>query len=296
MVRAVLVDADGVLQVNADDWLDRLRAFVPATDGDEFVDDLFAAEKPAMRGERRFADVVADVCARWGLTGREDELVDHWRHAIVQPEVVEVVRELRAAGIACHLATNQNDVRAAYLLDDLGYADLFDSTFCSCELGTTKDDPAFLRLAAERPDQLFEPVQRGARQRQHLLAALDEVDAADAHGVDQHDLAIIVVAERRGAAVEAGIRRLHDDDAASLDRRLEHPPLLEQRARPDHRQHPALAIAIALAEAAVLARIGDDMGIADDAAKLRQQRFAGNLIGQGHGDAAEFEVEFQISA
>ena len=150
VVRAVLVDADGVLQVNADDWLDRLRAFVPPEDGDRFVDDLFAAEQPALRGERGFADVVADVCARWRLRGREDELVDHWRHALVQPEVVAVVRELRASGVGCHLATNQNDVRAAYLLDELGYADLFDSAFCSCDLGTTKDEPAFLRTVAER--------------------------------------------------------------------------------------------------------------------------------------------------
>jgi putative hydrolase of the HAD superfamily len=151
-VRAVLVDADGVLQVNADDWLDRLRSFVPPADGDAFVEDLFDAEQPALRGERRFADVVADVCARWGLVGREEELVDHWRHAQVQPEVVEVVRELSDTGIGCHLATNQNDVRAAYLLDELGYADLFDSAFCSCDLGATKDDPAFLRTVADRLD------------------------------------------------------------------------------------------------------------------------------------------------
>ena len=149
-VRAVLVDADGVLQVNADDWLDRLRAFVAPEDADAFVDDLFDAEQPALRGERRFTDVVADVCARWGIAGHEDDLVDHWRHALVQPEVVAVVRDLRAAGIACHLATNQNDVRAAYLLDDLGYADLFDSAFCSCDLGTTKEDTAFLRTVADR--------------------------------------------------------------------------------------------------------------------------------------------------
>jgi putative hydrolase of the HAD superfamily len=60
------------------------------------------------------------------------------------------VRELRAAGVACHLATNQNDVRAAYLLDDLGYADLFDEVFCSCEIGATKDDPRFFAAVEER--------------------------------------------------------------------------------------------------------------------------------------------------
>jgi len=158
-IRAVLVDADGVLQVNADDWLDRLRGFVVPGDADAFVDDVFAAEQPALRGERGFRDVVADVCDRWGLHGREEELVGHWRHALVQPDVAALVRELRSSGVTCHLATNQNDVRAAYLLGELGYAELFDSTFCSCDLGTTKDDPAFMRTVAERlglaPGQLL---------------------------------------------------------------------------------------------------------------------------------------------
>lgn len=149
-VQAVLMDADGVLQVNAEDWLDRLRAFVPADRADAFVDDLFAAEQPALRGERRFADVVAEVCARWDLAGREGELVDHWRHALVQRPTLEVVAGLRDAGLGVHLASNQNDVRAAYLLEELRYDELFDRVFCSCDLGVTKDDPEFFRTVAER--------------------------------------------------------------------------------------------------------------------------------------------------
>ena len=158
-VRAVLVDADGVVQVNADDWLDRLRAFVPADRADAFVDDLFGAEQDAMCGRCSFGDVVAAVCERWGLGGRDAELLDHWRHAVVQEDVLAVVRDLRAAGVACHLATNQNDVRAAYLRDDLGYADRFDGLLVSCELGATKDDPAFCEAALDRlglqPDQVL---------------------------------------------------------------------------------------------------------------------------------------------
>ena len=157
-VRAVLVDADGVVQVNADDWLDRLRAFVPSDRADAFVDDLFGAEQDAMCGRCSFEEVAAAVAERWGLGGRDADLVDHWRHAVVQEDVLEVVRDLRAAGVPCHLATNQNDVRAAYLREDLGYADRFDGLLLSCELGATKDDPAFFEAALERlglrPDQV----------------------------------------------------------------------------------------------------------------------------------------------
>lgn len=149
-VRAVLVDADGVLQVNAEDWMDVLRGFVPAEASQAFVDDVFAAEQPALRGECSFREVVVEVCRRWDLRDREQDLVQHWRHAVVQAPTVAVVRDVRAAGTPCHLATNQNDVRAAYLLDDLGYGELFDGAFCSCELGATKDDPRFFRTVAER--------------------------------------------------------------------------------------------------------------------------------------------------
>jgi putative hydrolase of the HAD superfamily len=68
----------------------------------------------------------------------------------VQQPTVAVVRELREAGLGCHLATNQNDVRAAYLLGDLGYADLFDEVFCSCEIGATKDEPRFFEVVGAR--------------------------------------------------------------------------------------------------------------------------------------------------
>lgn len=142
-IRAVLVDADGVLQRNPDGWLDEVRGFVAAADADAFTDDLWATEREAMAGRRPFADVAAEVADRWGFTGREDDLVALWRQVRVEEATVAVVRELRAAGLGVHLATNQNDVRAAYLLEGLGYAELFDHCFCSCAIGATKDDPAF---------------------------------------------------------------------------------------------------------------------------------------------------------
>lgn len=140
---AVLVDADGVLQRNPPGWLDDVRSFVPTVHAEAFTDDLWDAERAALRGECTFGDVVDGLAGRWSLRGREEELLAQWRRAEVVPSTVAVVRELRAAGIACHLATNQNDLRASYLRDGLGYGELFDRCFCSCEIGATKDEPAF---------------------------------------------------------------------------------------------------------------------------------------------------------
>ncbi|NHC25241.1 HAD-IA family hydrolase [Nocardioides sp. IC4_145] len=150
MIHAVLVDADGVLQVNPPGWLEKLRALVPAGSGEKFTDHLFEAEQAAMTGHRSFRDVVAEVLDYWGVADRADDLVEHYHHIEVVTDTAEVVRDLREAGVPVHLATNQHDLRTAYMREELGYGDLLDSTFSSCELGVTKDDPAFFRRIVEQ--------------------------------------------------------------------------------------------------------------------------------------------------
>jgi putative hydrolase of the HAD superfamily len=84
------------------------------------------------------------------VAGEAARLRSHWCEAEVDAAMVELVREVRAGGTPCHLVTNQNELRAAYLREGLGYADLFDRLFVSCELGLTKsDDGFFARVAAE---------------------------------------------------------------------------------------------------------------------------------------------------
>lgn len=109
--RAVLLDADGVAQENPPGWLEDVKSFVDPAHGQPFVDDLFATEAAAMTGDRDFADVVAE--------------------------------ELRSADVPCYLATNQNSFRAAYMQQALGYDELFDAAFYSCEFGVLKSAPAF---------------------------------------------------------------------------------------------------------------------------------------------------------
>lgn len=146
----LLLDADGVLQTNPPGWVDHLRGQVEQERGQDFVDELWAAEHDAMRGRRRFVDVLREVTERWGIGDRVDALLPHWHRVEAQSGTVAVVRELRDAGVPCHLVTNQNDHRAAYMRDGLGYAELFEQLFVSCELGLTKSDPGFFAEVARR--------------------------------------------------------------------------------------------------------------------------------------------------
>jgi putative hydrolase of the HAD superfamily len=149
-VHALLLDADGVMQQNPPGWLERVTACVPDVDRERFAEDLWATEEDALAGRRTFGEVLDEVTARWGVAGEAERLRSLWREAEVDPEMVALVREVRAAGTPCHLVTNQNELRASYLRDSLGYDALFDRLFVSCELGLTKsDDGFFARVVAE---------------------------------------------------------------------------------------------------------------------------------------------------
>ena len=63
--------------------------------------------------------------------------------AVVDPEALLLVDEARASGARCALATNQHDVRRAWMRDTLRLDAHFDAVYYSCELGTVKPEPAF---------------------------------------------------------------------------------------------------------------------------------------------------------
>lgn len=141
-VRALLWDADGVLQHAPHGWdwqeeLDRLAA--PG-----FSEAVWAAELPALRGERPLVDCLTEVLREWPSVDLDvDYLVGLWERTERDPEAFAVLHEVRSLGIACHLATNQQDHRRAMMRDAWGYDEHFDEVFYSCDLGAMKPDPAY---------------------------------------------------------------------------------------------------------------------------------------------------------
>lgn len=76
---------------------------------------------------------------------RAADFIAYWfeRDArIVAPLLSELARA-RAAGTRVYLATNQEHLRAAYLMDTLGLAEHVDGIFYSARLGAKKPDAAF---------------------------------------------------------------------------------------------------------------------------------------------------------
>ena len=144
----VLFDADGVVQQTPPGWEAELHATLGSPpEVERLLLELFTAELPALAGERDFTEVTTEVLARWGLADRTDAVLAFWTRLELDQEVTALIRELRDGGAACWLATNQHELRRAYMSTSLGYDELLDGQLYSCDLGVAKPDPAYFTRA-----------------------------------------------------------------------------------------------------------------------------------------------------
>ncbi|CCH70075.1 putative hydrolase [Phycicoccus elongatus Lp2] len=156
-VRAILWDADGVLQHPPSGW--NWRAELERVGGPGFSDIVFEAELPSLRGEEPMRDALARLLFEHPHTPLEaDDLIGLWEMTDVDPSAMALVDELRRRGMACHLATNQQDHRRAWMRDVLGYDRHFDRVYYSCEMGVVKPDRRFFEIILDdlglAPDQV----------------------------------------------------------------------------------------------------------------------------------------------
>jgi putative hydrolase of the HAD superfamily len=119
-------------------------------DVDGFLAEALVEERPALTGRVRWLDVLPRLLERWDIADAYDEVVAVWLTIEEVPGVRDLVTSLRAAGVRSCLATNQDVHRATYMREHMGYVDLLDESFYSCELGVAKPDPAYFTTILDR--------------------------------------------------------------------------------------------------------------------------------------------------
>ena len=145
-IEAVLFDADGVIQRRPPAWKGALGEVLGFSgDPSDFIKDVYTAEIPALEGHTDFAEALSKVLSRWNCPASIDDALREWTALEVDPNITATVRALRQNGVACYLASNQELVRARYMSKVLGYRDLFEREFYSCELGVMKPNGAYFR-------------------------------------------------------------------------------------------------------------------------------------------------------
>ena len=96
----------------------------------------------------RLSPVLASIAPH--LTS--ERLVTYWfeKDALLDRQLLDDLAEVRARGIALHLATVQEHLRADYLWTTLGFRERFDAMHYAADLGCGKPDPIFFARVAER--------------------------------------------------------------------------------------------------------------------------------------------------
>ena len=150
MIKVILFDADGVM-VNGErfsialnrDYGISIETTPPFFNG-PFQDCLV--------GNIDLRDAVSPYLSSWGWDKGVDAFLEYWfsiEHTINE-ELVAYIQELRNQKILCFLATNNEKYRFQYMLDKMGFANCFDKTYASADLGSKK--PAhdfFLKIYKE---------------------------------------------------------------------------------------------------------------------------------------------------
>ena len=152
-ISTVLFDADGVLQRTTPGWRESILSHLGSraeAEGDNFLYEMFVTEAPTMTGTTDFGDSLQLLLDRYGIEATVDEVLEPSTRIETDPGMLAAVGELRAAGIRCCLATNQQTRRAAHMQEHLAYQQIFDEQFYSCELGLAKPDPAYFTEICSR--------------------------------------------------------------------------------------------------------------------------------------------------
>jgi putative hydrolase of the HAD superfamily len=161
VIRCVAFDLDGVVLPShpSFDWFEREHGITRAQ-----WQELFSSRgfERANVGEGDLHTILPPFLARWGWQLGVADFTRAWFDSCRDhdAEVVALIAQLRASGIACVAATNQESRRARDLESHAPLRRLFDATFYSCHLGVGKPHEAYFRaieraLALEPRELLF---------------------------------------------------------------------------------------------------------------------------------------------
>ena len=139
----VLFDADGVIQGPRDGWFEELTAW-GGSRADEFMLAIAEADMSCLTG-KDFGAAMRGVLSQFHIDAPLEDVIDQHFWIEVRQPMLAAVRAVRDLGLRCALATNQQNMRGAYMRSSLRFETIFDEQFYSYELGFAKPDAGYFQ-------------------------------------------------------------------------------------------------------------------------------------------------------
>lgn len=148
-MKAILFDTDGVLALPETNF-SKVYAKTRALDPEPFQVFFKGVFNEAKLGKVDLKELIRENPDVWHFEGNIDDLLKEWfdYENVINEPLLEIIQDLRRAGVRCYLATSQEKYRAKYL-EDVMFNDKVDGFFISCNIGVDKNDPDFFRLVLE---------------------------------------------------------------------------------------------------------------------------------------------------
>lgn len=150
--KAILFDVDGVILQERDKlFSERIVEDTPGIDSDSVITFFKNDYNDIMLGKKDIKDILRQYLKSWKWQGTVEELLRYWYsyEDVYNQEVLDLVKDLRAKGIKCYMASDHSKYRADDLMNSGKLKDLFDGGYFSGYLGCTKEEAAFFVYVLE---------------------------------------------------------------------------------------------------------------------------------------------------
>lgn len=143
-LHAICFDADGVVvhpQLQFSRYLEKEHGITPQMTR-SFFRGVF---NDCLIGKSNLKVVLPPFLQDWGWQGSVDDFINLWllKDHVVDDRLIQVIQSLRRSGMICCLTTSQENNRAEYMKRKMGFEDVFDHLFFSCEVGYQKPDHSY---------------------------------------------------------------------------------------------------------------------------------------------------------
>ena len=146
----MLFDADGVIQSTRAGWMEELTAW-GGSRAEEFLLAVAAADVSCLTGAD-FGAAMREVLRQFEISAPLEDVIDRQFWIEVRQPMLAAVRAVRDLGLHCGLATNQQNLRGAYMRSSLGFEKIFDEQFYSFEIGLAKPETGYFQTIMDRID------------------------------------------------------------------------------------------------------------------------------------------------
>jgi putative hydrolase of the HAD superfamily len=142
----LLFDADGVLTL-PEEVFSVVYARSHGLDPTPFEYFFKNEWKPIVTGKKDLKESILENQGMWQWDGTIEELLQFWFKSedVRNEELIDIILELKALGIPCFLATEQEKYRGDYMKNVM-FKDLFDGYFVTADLGVSKTEPKFFEI------------------------------------------------------------------------------------------------------------------------------------------------------